>query len=338
MNDYQMPSWGYWVMGVGLALYLVLLVGYFIKCRGFRRPVFASPYVLWIVIFTVIPVLLVAYFALTDGNGNFTLDNFRDFWDSDYLRRAAISPERAEKLKERGMTLEEYLPPNFSNVDTLIHSIWMAFQCTVICLLLGYPAAHIMADREFKLGATLVVLFMVPMWMNFVLRTYALSELLEEDGLINNILKGVGIGARQLLNTDGAIQLGMVYNYLPFMVFPIYNSLNKMDYKLSEAAMDLGCNKWQTFYKVTLPLSVPGVISGITMVFMPAVTTFAISRMLGGGKTPPLFGDLIEKRFSGSALNWNLGSALSMVMMVLILISLGFLQKADPKGEGGGII
>jgi len=174
--------------------------------------------------------------------------------------------------------------------------------------------------------------------MNFLLRTIALMSLMEDGGLINTILEWIGVGRQKLLNNTAAVQIGMVYNFLPFMVFPIYNVLNKMDYKLSEAAMDLGCDKWHTFYKVTLPLSIPGVVSGITMVFMPAVTTFYISRLLGGGKVQ-LFGDLIEAKFLSTSLNeWNVGSALSLVMMILILLSLGLLQKVDPEGEGGGMV
>lgn len=214
----------------------------------------------------------------------------------------------------------------------------MAFLCTVICLLMGYPAAHIMADKEFRLGSTIIILFIVPMWMNFLLRTIAMMALLNDNGVINSVLKMLGMQPVSLINNAGAVLLGMVYNFLPFMVFPIYNVLNKMDGKLSEAAMDLGCNKTQTFWKVTMPLSVPGVVSGITMVFMPAVTTFYISGLLGGGKVT-MFGDLIESKFISTTLtSWNEGSALSLIMMVLILISIGLLRKADPKGEGGGAV
>ena len=260
----------------------------------------------------------------------FSLDNFKQFFDSNYAARKVTSSQN--------FSTETFTEAKSDTIDTLVFSLWMAFLCTLFCLLLGYPAAHIMADREFKLGATLVILFVVPMWMNFLLRTIALMNLMEDNGLINNILEWLGFGRRKLLNNAIAIQVGMVYNFLPFMVFPIYNALNKMDYKLSEAAMDLGCNKWQTFYKVTLPLSLPGVVSGITMVFMPAVTTFYISRLLGGGKLQ-LFGDLIEAKFLSSNLSdWNIGSAMSLIMMILILLSLGLLQKVDPDGEGGGMV
>lgn len=339
MTNFQVPVWGYWVMGLGLAAFIALLVMYIRQNRGFRRPIFASPYVLWLIIFTVIPCLLVAYFSFTDPDGNFTLDNFKNFWDSNYNTRKVMNPEELQTYLDMGLTLEDLgLGRNSINFDTLVFSLWMAFLCTVICLLMGYPAAHIMADREFRLGSTLVVLFIVPMWMNFLLRTIAMMSMLEDNGIINKALEWLGLGSQKLLNTTAAVQLGMVYNFLPFMVFPIYNVLNKMDYKLSEAAMDLGCNKWKVFYKVTLPLSVPGVVSGITMVFMPAVTTFYISRLLGGGKVQ-LFGDLIEAKFLSTSLQeWNVGSALSLIMMILILLSLGLLRKADPKGEGGGLV
>ncbi len=339
MTSFQVPGWGYVLMAVGFAAFIALLIAYIVVNRGFKRPVFASPYVLWIIVFTVIPCLLVAYFSFTDPAGNFTLDNFKSFWDANYNTRKGIDPALLQQYQDMGLSLDDLgLGRNPINIDTLVFSLWMAFLCTAICLLLGYPAAHIMADREFRLGPTLVVLFVVPMWMNFLLRTIALMSIMEDGGLINTVLNWLGFGPAKLLNTTAAVQVGMVYNFLPFMVFPIYNVLNKMDYQLSEAAMDLGCNKWKIFYKVTLPLSIPGVVSGITMVFMPAVTTFYISRLLGGGKVQ-LFGDLIEAKFLSTSLNeWNVGSALSLVMMVLILLSLGLLQKADPKGEGGGII
>ena len=233
------------------------------------------------------------------------------------------------------MDYSQYITRGTVNVDTLVYSLWMAFKCTVICLILGYPAALFMADRKMKLGATLVVLFIIPMWMNFLLRTVAWMTLLEDSGLINSLLKSMGLDGIQLMYTSNTVLLGMVYNYLPFMVFPIYTVLNKMDFRLSEAAADLGCNSVQTLTKVTMPLSIPGVVSGITMVFMPSVTTFFIPRVLGGGYTM-MFGDLIESKFLTEG-NWNAGSALSLLMMLLILVSLSILRKADPNGEGGGI-
>jgi len=326
--NFQLPAWAFWVMGLGLGMFIAMVVTSIRRNRGMKRSLFAAPYTLWMILFTILPVILIGYYAFTDANGAFTLDNFRNFWDSNYAKNqlyATLGPEAAQFMV-RGTV----------NVDTLVYSLWMAFLCTVICLLLGYPAALFMADRKMKLGASLVVLFLIPMWMNFLLRTIAWMSLLEDNGLINNFLRSLGFEGAQLLYNSGAVLLGMVYNYLPFMVFPIYTVLNKQDPKLPEAAQDLGCNEWKTLTRVTVPLSLPGVISGITMVFMPSVTTFFIPRMLGGGNTM-MFGDLIEAKFLTEG-SWNVGSALSLIMMIMILISLSILRKADPKGEGGGIV
>lgn len=325
MNKLSLPWWAIALMGVGLAVFIVMLAISIRRNRGIKRSLFASPYTLWMLIFTIIPCILIGYYALVDGDGHLTLDNFRSFWDSNWNMKKIVPPEVAASI-----------PRGTVNVDTLVYSLWMAFLCTVISLILGYPAALFMADREMKLGSTIVVLFIVPMWMNFLLRTIAWMSLLEDNGLVNSFLEWIGIGKTRLMYNQPAVLLGMVYNFLPFMVFPIYTSLNKMDPKLGEAAMDLGANGWKTLYKVTIPLSLPGVISGITMVFMPSVTTFFIPRVLGGGNTQ-MFGDLIETTFL-TAGNWNLGSALSLIMMILILISLSILRKADPNGEGGGIV
>ena len=328
MYNVSLPWWSYALMGAGLVLFLGLLTISVKRNHGVKRSLFASPYILWMILFTLLPCVLIAYYALTDGSGQLTLDNFRAFWDSNHIMRENM---RAVAGDEVAATI----PRGSVNVDTLVYSLWMAFLCTAISLLLGYPAALFMADRHMKLGSTLVVLFIIPMWMNFLLRTIAWMSLLEDNGLINAFLEWIGVGRMQLMYNQGAVLLGMVYNFLPFMVFPIYTSLSKMDPKLGEAAMDLGCNEAKTLLKVTMPLSIPGVISGITMVFMPSVTTFFIPRVLGGGSTQ-MFGDLIETTFL-TAGDWNLGSALSLIMMVLILISLSILRKADPNGEGGGI-
>ena len=327
-SSMQLPAWSFWLMGLGLALFIALVALSIRRNRGVKRSLFAAPYTLWMILFTVLPVILIGYYAFTDASGAFTLDNFRNFWDSNYTKNqlyASLGPE-ASAFVVRGTV----------NVDTLVYSLWMAFLCTVICLALGYPAALFMADKRMKMGASLVVLFIIPMWMNFLLRTIAWMSLLEDQGLINAFLRWLGFDGVKLMYNSGAVLLGMVYNYLPFMVFPIYTVLNKQDPKLGEAAQDLGCNEWRTLVKVTMPLSLPGVISGITMVFMPSVTTFFIPRMLGGGNTM-MFGDLIESKFLTEG-SWNVGSALSLIMMVLILISLSILRKADPNGEGGGIV
>lgn len=327
-HSLQISSWVIWVLLLALVGFIVLAVVTVRRSHGIKRSFFSSPYTLWMILFTVIPCILVGYYAFTDQNGAFTLENFINFWDSNYTVNqmyAELGPEYSV-LIQRGTV----------NIDILVYSLWMALLCTVICLVLGYPAAYFMADKEMKLGSTLVVLFIIPMWMNFLLRTIAWMSLLEDYGLINNLLDFLGFGRQQLMYNNGAVLLGMVYNFLPFMVFPIYTSLTKMDGKLLEAAQDLGANPVRTFSRVTLPLSLPGVISGITMVFMPSVTTFFIPRILGGGNTM-MFGDLIENKFLTEN-NWGVGSALSLVMMLLILLSLGVLRKADPEGEGGGMV
>ena len=328
LTNMSIPWWAWAVMGVGLVVFVAMIAMTIKRNRGMHRSLFASPYALWMIIFTIVPVLLITYYAFTDASGSFTLDNFKNFWDSNYESNKVI-------LEVMGDAGADYITRGTVNVDTLVYSLWMAFQCTVICLVLGYPAALFMADRNMKLGPTLVVLFIIPMWMNFLLRTIAWMSLLEDSGLINTFLKWLGFEGVKLMYNSEAVLLGMVYNFLPFMVFPIYTVLSKMDFRLTEAAADLGCNSFQTLYKVTFPLSIPGIVSGITMVFMPSVTTFFIPRVLGGGNTM-MFGDLIESKFLTEG-NWNVGSALSLIMMVLILISLSILRKADPNGEGGGI-
>ena len=324
----SLPWWAWALMGAGLALFAAMVVLSVRRNHGVKRSLFAAPYSLWMILFTIVPVILIAYYAFTDASGAFTLDNFRHFFDSNYSKNqlyASLGPEAAA-----------YITRGTVNVDTLVYSLWMAFLCTGICLLMGYPAALFMADRHMKLGPSLVVLFIIPMWMNFLLRTIAWMSLLEDQGLINQFLRWMGFDGVQLMYNSGAVLLGMVYNYLPFMVFPIYTVLSKQDPKLGEAAQDLGCNEMRTFTRVTLPLSLPGVISGITMVFMPSVTTFFIPRMLGGGNSM-MFGDLIESKFLTEG-SWNVGSALSLIMMLLILLSLSILRKADPNGEGGGMV
>ncbi|MDR0929201.1 MAG: ABC transporter permease [Oscillospiraceae bacterium] len=274
-----------------------------------KRAHFALPYGLWMLLFTIVPMFLIVYYACTNEDGGFTLANFGKFLEPRY-------------------------------VGVLTFSLWLAFLCTVFCLLIGYPAALFLVSRDFKRSSIIVVLFVIPMWMNFLLRTYAWMSLLEDTGLINRFLEWLGFERVSLMYTENAVLMGMVYNFLPFMIFPIYSVLQKNDSRLIEAAQDLGANAWRSFWKVTFPLSIPGVVSGITMVFMPAVTTFVLPRLLGGGMFM-MFGDLIESQFLTTG-NWNFGSALSMIMMALILVSLGILNKADPNNhrqaaEGGGL-
>ena len=266
----------------------------------------AYPYVVWSAIFIVIPLLLIVFFSFTskvDGRFVFSFENFQRLFEPIYF-------------------------------TVFIRSIWLAVLSTVSCLILGYPIAYIISKLPIKRRNMLILLFILPMWMNFLLRTYAWMAILGRDGLINTLLGYIGIGPIKMLYTDGAILLGMVYNFLPFMVIPIYTVLIKIDKNLVNAAYDLGANKAQAFRKIILPLSIPGIISGITMVFMPAVSNFVIPSLLGGGKYM-LVGNLIEQQFTTIG-NWNFGSALSIFMMVLILISMAFMSKYEKNGKEGG--
>ena len=266
----------------------------------------AYPYVVWSAIFIVIPLLLIVFFSFTskvDGRFVFSFENFQRLFEPIYF-------------------------------TVFIRSIWLAVLSTVSCLILGYPIAYIISKLPIKRRNMLILLFILPMWMNFLLRTYAWMAILGRDGLINTLLSYIGIGPIKMLYTDGAILLGMVYNFLPFMVIPIYTVLIKIDKNLVNAAYDLGANKAQAFRKIILPLSIPGIISGITMVFMPAVSNFVIPSLLGGGKYM-LVGNLIEQQFTTIG-NWNFGSALSIFMMILILISMAFMSKYEKNGKEGG--
>lgn len=261
----------------------------------------SSPYLVWMSIFIIVPMILVAYFALTDQQGNFTLHNI-----------AAVG--------------------QYSNV--FLRSIWLGLIATLISLVAGYPLAYIISRCKAHRQGILIMLVMLPMWMNFLLRTYAWMTLLEDNGIINSMLVNVGLPKLQMINTAGAVVLGMVYNYMPYMILPIYSVLAKIDNSIIEAAQDLGSGRRKVFSKVTLPLSMPGVISGITMVFVPSVSTFIISKMLGGGGNL-LIGDLIDMQFLGSAYNPNLGSAISLVLMVLILICMGIMNQFDDNDGDG---
>ena len=259
----------------------------------------AAPYVLWMVAFIVIPLGMVVFFALTDSQGQFTLENIA-----------------------RG---GEYM-------SVLLRSIKLAAIATVLCVLIAYPLAYILSRKQGFQKQTLFIMVMLPMWMNFLLRTFAWMTILENNGLINKFLGLFGIGPLHMINTQGAVILGMVYNFLPFMVLPIYNVLCKIDDNTINAARDLGASFTQTLLWVWLPLSVPGIISGITMVFVPSLTTFVISNLLGGSKIL-LIGNVIEQEFTKGS-NWNLGSGLSLVLMVFILISMALIAKYDKNGEG----
>ena len=251
-------------------------------------------YIVWMAIFTLIPMALVFVFAFTDKYWNFTLENIVNVC-------------------------------KYSNI--FLRSIGLGALSTVICLLLGYPLAYIISKTSVKNQGIVIMLIMLPMWMNFLLRTYAWMTILE-----NKLFALCGIAPVSFINTSRAVVLGMVYNFLPYMILPIYSAISKIDKRIIEAAQDLGAGRRKVFFKVLMPLSVPGIISGITMVFVPAVSTFIISKMLGGGANI-LIGDLIEMQFLGSTYNPHLGSAISFILMILIFISIGIMNQFDDSDE-----
>ncbi|MCQ2531004.1 MAG: ABC transporter permease [Lachnospiraceae bacterium] len=254
-----------------------------------KRKWLTAPYIVWMLLFTIIPLCIVIYFAFTDSiTGEFTFSNITGMWD--------------------------YAP-------IFLRSIWLSVIATIICLIIGYPVAYTIAQCEPRTQQMLQMLIMLPMCMSFLLRTLAWVALLEDTGIINNLVTALGLTPLPLIRNSGAVILGMVYNYLPYMILPLYTSISKINPRLIEAAEDLGCNKSKVFGKVTLPLSMPGIASGITMVFVPAVSTFYISQKLGSPGTI-LVGDIIESQFKG-AYNPNLGAAMSLILMILIFICIG---------------
>ena len=271
------------------------------KHRKSLKQYLAGPYLIWMTGFTIIPLFLIAWYGLTDASGSFTLDNVLSI----------ATPEHAKAL---------------------FLSLGLSLLSTAICLLLAYPLAMILRKKNIGRGSFIVFIFILPMWMNFLLRTLAWQTLLEKNGVINGILSALHLPNIAIINTPAAIVLGMVYNFLPFMVLPVYNVLIKIDDNTINAAKDLGANSFQTLIHIWLPLSLPGIISGITMVFVPALTTFVISNLLGGSKIL-LIGNVIEQEFTKGS-NWHLGSGPSLVLMVFILISMALIAKYDKNGEG----
>ncbi|MBE6858452.1 MAG: ABC transporter permease [Ruminococcus sp.] len=261
--------------------------------------VLSLPYIVWMIIFILVPLVMVAVFAFTNENGSVTIDNISNVGQ-------------------------------YSNI--FVRSIWLALIATAICLVLAYPVAYILSRMEKHKQGTMLMIVMLPMWMNFLLRTYAWMTLLGNNGIINHLLGLVGLGPYKLINTSGAVVLGMVYNYLPFMILPLYSVMEKIDKSVIEAASDLGCNRGSVIFKVVVPLSLPGITSGITMVFVPAISTFIISRMLGGGSNL-LIGDLIEMQFLGNSYNPHLGAAISLVLMVIILVIMTVMNQFSPDDQ-----
>ena len=263
----------------------------------------ASPYIIWSSLFIVIPLLIVIFFGFTVKSGDgysFSLANFSRLMDTQYLK-------------------------------VFGRSLLLAAEATIGCLILGYPVAYLISKMREGKRNILIMLFIVPMWMNFLLRTYAWLPILGKNGLINTFLVTLGLNRIDILYNDFAVLLGMIYNFLPFMILPIYTVLTKMDKDLINAASDLGADRKKIFMKITLPLSMPGVISGITMVFMPAVSTFVISRILGGGQYM-LLGNLIETQYTTMG-DWNFGSAIAIFMMIIILLSMAFMNKFEGSDD-----
>lgn len=263
-----------------------------------------TPYAVWSIAFIIIPLFIIVYYGMTDKSGMFTLENIKTIVDP-------------------------------VHVKALWLSLLLSAISTIICLLLAYPLAMILSNKSMKNHSFIALIFILPMWMNFLLRTLAWQTLLEKNGVINAILQFFHLPSINIINTPSAIVLGMVYNFLPFMILPIYNVLCKIDLDVVNAARDLGANSIQTFFYIIFPLSLPGVISGITMVFVPALTTFVISDILGGSKIL-LIGNVIEQEFKVSN-NWNTGSGLSFVLMIFILISMAIMNKYDNGTEGTGL-
>jgi len=274
-----------------------------------KLSLFAVPYVVWMALFVVAPIIMVVFYAFSSAEGGFTLQNFAN------MGTYAVVFGRSFKL---------------------------ALIATIVCLLIGYPVSYMMSKEGPGFQRLAMVLIMLPMWINFLLRTYSWMSILENNGLLNRLFQAIGLidlynavfGTSleffPMLNTQGAVVLGMVYNYLPFMILPIYSVIIKLDHNLIDAARDLGANSFNVFRRVILPLSFPGILSGITMVFVPSVSTFAISKMLGGG-TELLLGDLIEQQFLGGAYNPQLGAAISLVMMVIVVVCMVVMNRF---GEG----
>ena len=275
------------------------------KKSGFWGSVAAMPHVVWCALFILAPLCFIIYYALTDASGNFTLDN-----------------------------LSKLLDPLYLNVFK--NSVVIALEATAVCLLLAYPLAYFISRAKARTQSIMAVLIMLPMWVNFLIRTYSLKILFENNGILNSLLGLVGIEPVHFLNSNVTIIIGMVYNFLPYMVLPIYSVMTKIDTRLLEAAGDLGCNGIKTLTKVIFPLSVSGIISGITMVFVPSISTFFISQSLSDGRIK-LIGDVIEQHFNlATTASYNIGSALSMVLMLLILISMFVMNKLG--GDDGGAI
>ena len=264
-----------------------------------RKQLLAGPYLVWIIGFTILPILMILYYALTNDTGALTMENLFAIADP-------------------------------VHVKALLLSLKIGVECTVVCLLLSYPLAMILNNMKIKHQSFVVFIFVLPMWMNFMLRILAWQMLLSNNGIINGVLGFLGLPKQHMLNTPSAVVFGMVYDFLPFMIMPIYNSMVRIRSEVLDAAKDLGANSFTIFFKIILPLTMPGIMSGIVMVFVPALTSFVISDLLGGGKVL-LIGNVIEQSFMQGSY-WNLGSGLSIVLMIFVLISMAFMNRNSESG------
>lgn len=272
--------------------------------RKLKRQLCAGPYIVWIIGFTVLPILMILYYAFTTPEHRFTLENVLSIAEPIHLK-------------------------------ALLLSVRLALECTVLCLLLSYPLAMILNGLKIKRQSFIVFIFVLPMWMNFMLRILAWQMLLSNNGIINSILQALGFSGVSILNTPAAVVFGMVYDFLPFMILPIYNSLVRIRSDVIEAAKDLGASNTIVFFRIIVPLTMSGVISGVIMVFVPALTSFVISDLLGGGKVL-LIGNVIEQSFM-QGMNWNLGSGLSIVLMVFVIASMAFMNSHTKETEGTAV-
>ena len=273
------------------------------KKSSLSQKMLDKPYLLWSVLFIIVPLVMVVFYAFTDKTGAFTFSNIAQ--------------------------IKNYFP-------TSLLSVLYGLAATVICVLIGYPFAYALSKHSVNTQRTMVLLVMLPMWMNFLIRTYSLMTIMGDSGVVNNFFNALGLKSVHMINTGGAVIFGMVYNFLPYMILPIYTVLSKLDNSLVEAAHDLGSGRATTFRRVILPLSLPGLLSGITMVFVPCVSTFYITQKLGGGQIV-LIGDVIESQFQ-SANNYHLGAALSFVLMILIFVCLGVMNYFDDGTQDGGVV
>jgi spermidine/putrescine transport system permease protein len=277
-----------------------------------------APYSAWALLFILVPLVFVAYYAFTDNNMHFTLDNITKF----FTAKSTVTGDNGETLQVR------------TYMVIFWRSVKLAVISTIVCLLMGYPIAYIIARAQPKVQKTIITLIMIPMWMNFLIRTYAWMTILQDTGLLNNFRANLHLGRMHIIGTESAVVIGMVYDYLPYMILPIYSIMAKLDTRLLEAAHDLGCNNLSTLRRVVFPLSLPGVVSGVTMVLIPSISTFYISQKLGNGKFF-LIGDAIEGQYVAN--NLHFAAAIAFILMVILLIAMALMKRYTDSRVAGGV-